>query len=80
MRLTDNDVRDAVRAAFDGDTSELIVDDDAFGALAYRVKEHCKHTGDTPDEVFTQIDEDALEFVPEADNPAAFLAAKVRDL
>ena len=66
---------------FDEDQAHEIINSEAFGALVYRIREHRDATGDTPADVFDALDEDDLKFAADrADNPAAFLAAKIRDL
>lgn len=57
-----------------------IVESDAFGALIYRVKQHTRTTGCQVVDVFRSLDEDQIDFARDADDPAAYLTAKVRDL
>jgi hypothetical protein len=65
---------------FDEHTVTEILNSEAFGALVYRVRQHCRVTGDQVADVFRALDERHLDFVPDADDPAAYLAAKIRDL
>lgn len=64
----------------DPEVVDEISTSEAFGALIYRVRQHCRTTGDQVIDVFRALDDDALDFTCNADDPAAFLAAKVRDL
>lgn len=81
MTTTKQQVSDLIRDVFPEDRAEEILGDEAFGALVWRVREHCKIHGTDPEYAFELLDEDDMEFAVEgADNPAAYLAAKIRDL
>jgi len=81
MATTKQQVSDLIHDLFTEDRAAQIVDNEAFGALVYRVKEYCSINGTGPKYAFDQLDEDSLEFAAEdADNPAAYLAARIRDL
>lgn len=74
---TKQQVMELVRDLFTEDRAGQIIESEAFGALVYRINV----SGFTPGEVFQKLDEDMLEFTEEgATDPAAYLAAKVRDL
>ena len=69
-----------IRDRFDVDRAEEIIGDDAFGALLFRVKEYCRVNECNPSDAFDSVSDDDIEFAAEdADNPAAFLAARIRD-
>lgn len=80
MATTRELVADTVRELFTEKRADQIIQDEAFGALVWRVKErlcYCDH----PSCVFEMLDEDDMEFAADgADNPAAYLAARVRDM
>lgn len=70
-----------VHEQFDAHVATEILEDDAFSALAYRVRERCEDTGEYLGTILGRLNEYVLEFSAEgADNPAAYLAARVRDL
>ncbi|MGH3755780.1 MAG: hypothetical protein ACRDRP_24470 [Pseudonocardiaceae bacterium] len=69
----------AVRILFDVDT-ELITGADAFGALVHYVTQYCTTHDTTPIAALTAVDPADREFARRAVDPAAFMAAKVRDL
>lgn len=73
-------VTDALRALFPDDVAAAIEEADAFGALVHRVRERAREYDHTPAEVLGAVDEEDRAFAGRADEPAAFLAAKVRDL
>lgn len=73
-------VRPVLVEMFEEHTVTEILNSDAFGALVYRVRQHCHVTGDQVADVFRALDDHHLDFAPDADDPAAFLAAKIRDL
>jgi hypothetical protein len=74
-------VQTVVRDLFTAATAADIISSDAFGALVYRLSEHCSAFGTTPRAIFNQaINPMDLTYCSNADNAAAFLAAKVRDL
>lgn len=62
------------------DVADEMTGSEAYGALVYRLRQQCEKTGASPAEVLATLEDDVLGFVERADNPAAFLAAKVRDL
>lgn len=70
----------ALNDLFEPDTVTEIVRSEAFGALVYRIREYCAAHDDVPRALLGALDERHLDFVPDADDPAAFLAAKIRDL
>ncbi len=72
-------VAQAIRATFPAETAKEIVADDAIGALTYWLRQRCADTGQTPRQALQAIDPDDRAFAGRADQPAAFLAAKVRD-
>lgn len=72
-------IEEALWAMFDGDAAEMTTSE-AYGALVYRLRQHCEATGDQPAQVLDELGENALRFARHADDPAAFLAARVRDL
>lgn len=76
----DEQVRAGVHAVFGNQTGETIVESEAFGALAYRLRQHLDQDGDTPADVLTALDEADHRFAGRANNPAAFLARKVAEL
>lgn len=73
-------VTDAIREIFTAQAAGQMQGSDAFGALVYRVRERAAATGLSPVEVLRELDADDRSFALRADDPAAFLAAKVRDL
>lgn len=70
----------ALNELFEPDVVDLITQSEAFGALVYRIREYCAANDDTPRALLGSLDERHLDFAPDADDPAAFLAAKIRDL
>lgn len=70
---------DAVRAVFPPEAAEAITADEAFGALAFRLDEARREEGHDPAAVLAGISVSDRAFAAEADQPAAFLAARVRD-
>ncbi|WP_431879003.1 hypothetical protein [Amycolatopsis sacchari] len=73
-------VAEAVAELFPAEVAEAIGDDEAFGALVYRVRERMRAYGRTAAAVLGEVDAGDREFAGRASEPAAFLAAKVRDL
>lgn len=53
---------------------------DAWGALLHHIRQHVDARGAEPAHVIGRIHRDDLAFAARADNPAAYLAAKVRDI
>lgn len=74
------DVRAAVREVFPCGVAEKIERTDAFGALVYRVRECAELYDRAPRDVLRRLEDRDLWFASEAEEPATFLAAKVRDL
>ncbi len=72
--------RRAVAAVFTPGVAETVTTSDAFGALAYRLREHHDSTGAGPRAVLAGLDPDVLDFAARADDPAAFLASRVAQL
>lgn len=70
----------ALRALFPADVAEEVERGEAFGALAYRVRERADEYGQAPADTLAAIPADDREYAGRADHPAAFLAARVRDL
>jgi hypothetical protein len=62
------------------DVAADVTQSDAFGALAHHMSLYCGAHGVTPYAVLQLLNPSDLAYAPNADNPAAFLAAKVRDL
>lgn len=77
---TDQALSEALRALFPDEVAEEIEQAEAFGALAYRVRERVTEHGQAPADVLAAIDADDREYAGRANEPAAFLAARVRDL
>uniref|UniRef100_UPI0037C7A700 hypothetical protein n=1 Tax=Amycolatopsis benzoatilytica TaxID=346045 RepID=UPI0037C7A700 len=77
---TDQALSAALRTLFPADVAEEIEQGEAFGALAYRVRERATEYGQAPADVLGAIEAGDREYAGRAENPAAFLAAKVRDL
>lgn len=77
---TDQALSEALRALFPAEVAEEIEQGEAFGALAYRVRERVIEHGQAPADVLAAIDTDDREYAGRATEPAAFLAARVRDL
>lgn len=73
-------VAEAVAELFPAEMAEAIEDAEAFGALVYRVRERMRASGRTAAAVLDEVDAGDREFAGRASEPAAFLAAKVRDL
>lgn len=76
-------VTDLIENTWTGDNAdiaEVILADDAFGALCH----HLNETGDVERAwagLTAEIDDNALDFLTErADNPAAWLARRAREL
>ncbi|WP_280406604.1 hypothetical protein [Nocardia carnea] len=76
-------VTDLIKNTWTGDNAdvaEAVLADDAFGALCH----HLNETGDVEQawaDLVSGIDDNALDFVAgRADNPAAWLARRARDL
>ena len=80
----DTAVEPALRAALGQmlltDTATAVTNSEAFGALLYHVREHTDLFGCTPLETLQKLSDDALWFAGQADEPAAYLAARIRDL
>jgi hypothetical protein len=77
MASTRQKVTSIIRDKFP-ERAQEILDSEAFGALVYRVKEH---DVPEPSRLFDALTEDDVEFADQdAENPAAFLAARIRDL
>jgi hypothetical protein len=73
-------VRYVIRRKLPNGVAEAVIGSDAFGALVYRLREYCNESPtNTLITAFRALDGD-LQFCGDADDPAAFLAAKVRDL
>lgn len=71
----------AVRQMFDADAAEAIIEADAFGALDYRVRQYCDEHAVTATEALASIEPGTRRWAAEvAENPAAFLAKKLREL
>lgn len=74
------DVAVAVRRTFPDQASDIIVSE-AFRSLIYWLRDYHSITGQTPTYVFEHLlDENQRSFVGRAADPAAYLAATVRDL
>jgi len=73
-------VRAAVRELFPADVAKQIEQAEAFGALVYQVRERARAYDHTPDEVLGAIEIKDRALTSCVDDPAEFLAAKVRDL
>lgn len=73
-------VRSAVREVFPRSVAGQVEEADAFGALVHRVRERAQLLDKAPCDVLRELDDNDLWFTGEADEPAAFLAAKIRDL
>jgi hypothetical protein len=76
-------VTDLIEHTWTGDNADIaeaVLTDDAFGALCH----HLNETGDIEQTwagLLAGIDDNALDFLADrADNPAAWLAHRVRDL
>ncbi len=69
----------ALLEAFGEDVAQRIEQSDAHGALVYRIQRLLEDGRELAD-LFGELDEDAVRFVPRADNPAAFLAKKLHEL
>jgi hypothetical protein len=69
----------AIRAALPAETAQAIEADEAYGALVYRLRQHATHHDTTPAAVLAQLNDNDLHFANQATNPAAFLAAKIRN-
>ncbi|WP_445185128.1 hypothetical protein ACTXG6_43490 [Pseudonocardia sp. Cha107L01] len=76
----DQRVAAAVGALFTPEVARRITEDDAFGALVYRLSSYCEQTDCRPVQALEQLDADDCDFAGRADNPAAFLARKVSEL
>ena len=74
------DVLAAVRAVFPPELADATEDSEAFGALIYQVRQRAAATGRTPVQVLRELNPDDLAFAAYANEIAAFLAAKIRDL
>ncbi|GAA3435619.1 hypothetical protein [Kutzneria kofuensis] len=70
----------ALREVFSAEFAAQVHGSDAFGALVYRIQECAAATGLSPVEVLQALDADDRAFALRAQDPAAFLAAKVREL
>jgi hypothetical protein len=71
----------AITEAWPGEFGErvlaVVVELDAFGALAYKL-DQARRDGADPVKILREIDEDTLEWaIDDADNPAAFLASRI---
>ncbi|MFC9250634.1 hypothetical protein [Amycolatopsis thailandensis] len=73
-------VKDALRGQFPAELAKEVERADAFGAVVYRVREFAREHDLAPFEVLAAISPEDKEFTGRADDPAAFLASKVRDL
>jgi len=62
------------------EVGQEIVESEAYGALVYRMKQRAQDRAIAVVDVLHELDEDALQFAGRADNPAAFLASRIRDL
>lgn len=81
MASVKRQVMDEIRDRFDEDRAREIIDSAAFGALVWRVREWCQNNCGDPSSTFEKLSEDDVEFAADgAGNPAAFLAARIRDL
>lgn len=67
----------AVRAVLDADAAELVLADDAFGALATRLHQAAAVAGAELVDVLADVAGDDLAFVGRADHPAAFLSTRL---
>lgn len=71
---------EAVRDMFGGDLAREIVESDAFGALVHHLTGRAAAYGQTPLQSLQAVDPDSRQAVERVDTPAAFLAARMRDL
>jgi hypothetical protein len=72
-------VTSAIREVFHPHVATEILTDDAFGALAYRLRQQCQAAELTPAQVLRGLPDHDRSFCGYADQPAAFLAARLRD-
>ncbi|MBW4722404.1 hypothetical protein [Saccharothrix obliqua] len=71
--------RDALRRVLTGITPETVTGSAAYGALVHRVREACDRDDVDPAEVLTRLGTGRLAIAARVDDPAAYLAAKIRD-
>jgi hypothetical protein len=70
----------ALREVFSVEFATRVQASEAFGALVYRIQERTAAFGVSPALVLRELDPADRAFALRAEDPAAFLAAKVRDL
>ena len=73
------EVGDAVRAVFPAEVAQVIVSDEAIGALNYWLHQQCQDTDFSPTQVLRGLSNNDREFCVRAEAPAAFLASRIRD-
>lgn len=67
---------DALGEVFPATLHEIAMSD-AYGALKHKVISRCQATGETPTQVLGTVSTSDREFVPNANDPAAFLASRI---
>ncbi|GGM84742.1 hypothetical protein GCM10012275_64340 [Longimycelium tulufanense] len=67
---------EAVHAALDPELAQAVLDDEAFGALAWHLS-RAAATGAEPAALLADLDPDDLAWAPHAEHPAAFLASRL---
>jgi hypothetical protein len=81
VSVGDEVIRVAVRATFPDTVAQQIEDSNAFGALVHWIRESCSARGIQPAQVLALLTDDDLWFAADrAEDPAAFLASRVRDV
>ncbi|WP_344858050.1 hypothetical protein [Amycolatopsis ultiminotia] len=75
-RTLEQQLADALGAVFPTDLHE-IASSEAYGALKYKTLQRCQDTGETPRQVLDSISARDRAFVPDANDPAAFLASRI---
>ena len=67
---------DALGAMFPAALHEIAMSE-AYGAVKYKVIQRCQATGETPRQVLATVSARDRAFVPNANDPAAFLASRI---
>jgi hypothetical protein len=67
---------DAVRAVLPAETADAVVGCEAFGAVAGKLY-RAEQAGADREQVLAQLDPDDVDYIPNADRPAAFRASRI---
>lgn len=76
-----SEIPEAIRDTFPAAVADRIIQSGAYGPLAYHIRNAASECRVGPAQVLARLEDSDLWFAAsEADDPAAFLASRVRDL